>query len=271
VTAITAVRNIRQTNSRRLIVDPLRTDLSIYDKFAFDKPPVGVKYLLFPPEGIEQLDKSLALCEMVKEAQNRQTPFYISKENENCFGRVALGMEEAPPFAEAGELGVRYEIFQETRANRRLYQHIPMLRKHTVNYVVFSPMNALSFDPDVMIFYARPKQAEIILRAMSYSTGEVWQPKATSILGCSWLFVYPYESGKVNYTLTGMGFGMIGKQVFTEGYVLISVPFDWLPIITNNLKEIKWVLPAYAEGREAFLKREERTVQELAEKSKTLG
>ena len=33
-------------------MEPLRTDLSIYRKFDFDKPPVGVKFLFFPPEGI---------------------------------------------------------------------------------------------------------------------------------------------------------------------------------------------------------------------------
>ena len=252
-------------------MEQLRTDLSIYGKFGFDKPPVGVKYLFFPPEGIERLDKTLALCEMIKEAQQATSPFYITRENENCFGKVALGMEEAPAFAESGQLGIRYEIFQEARANKRLYQHIPMFKKGTVNYVVFSPIDAITFDPDLLIFYARPRQAEILLRAMSYSTGEIWEPKSTSVLGCSWLFVHPFQSAKVNYTMTGMGFGMIGKQVFQEGYVLVSVPFNWIPIITGNLREMKWVLPSYEEGREAFLKREETTVRELAELSKGIG
>lgn len=251
-------------------VDPLRTDLSIYRTFAFDKPPVGVKFLFFPPKGVERLDKTLAICEMIKEAQGRQSAFYVDKKNENCFGKVALGMDEAPTFAESGQLGVKYEIFQEARANSRLYQHIPMFKKGTVNYVAFSALDAITFDPDLLIFYAKPKQAEIILRAMSYSTGEIWEPKNTSVLGCAWLYVHPYQSGKVNYTMTGMGFGMIGKQVFTEGYVLISVPFNWIPIITANLAEMKWVLPAYTDGREEFLKREERTVRELAEESKSI-
>ena len=50
---------------------PLQTDMSIYSKFKFERPPVGVKYLFHKPEGIEPLDKSLALCEMLKEAQQR--------------------------------------------------------------------------------------------------------------------------------------------------------------------------------------------------------
>lgn len=252
-------------------MEPLRTDLSIYRKFAFDKPPVGVKFSFFEPEGIGRLDKELALCEMIKEAQGRDSAFYIDKKNENCFGTMALGMEEAPPFAESGQLGLKYEIFQEPRANARLYQQVPMFKRDTVNYVVFSPLDAITFDPDVLIFYAKPRQAEILLRAMTYSTGEIWEPKATGVLGCAWLLVHPYQSGKVNYTMTGMGFGMIGKQVFQEGYVLVSVPFNWIPTITANLGAMTWELTAYTEGREAFMKREDRVRQELVEKSKTIG
>jgi hypothetical protein len=33
-------------------------DLSIFNKFNFENQPVGVEFLFFRPEGIEQLDKS---------------------------------------------------------------------------------------------------------------------------------------------------------------------------------------------------------------------
>jgi uncharacterized protein (DUF169 family) len=54
---------------------PLQTNLSIFNRFRFEKPPVGVKFEFFKPEGIEQIDKKLAFCEMVKEAQQRGAPF----------------------------------------------------------------------------------------------------------------------------------------------------------------------------------------------------
>jgi len=66
---------------------PLKQDLSVYRKFNFEKQPVGVKFLPTRPEGIEQLDKTLSFCEMLKEAQERGTPFYFARENENCFGK----------------------------------------------------------------------------------------------------------------------------------------------------------------------------------------
>jgi uncharacterized protein (DUF169 family) len=114
-----------------------------------------------------------------------------------------------------------------------------------------------------LILTAKPSQAEIVLRAMTYSTGEPWQPKATPVLGCSWLYVYPYESGKVNYVMTGMHFGMKAREVFPEGLVILSIPYNWIPTITQNLKEMKWVLPAYALGREKWMEEEKRAMREL--------
>jgi len=249
---------------------PLQTDLSIYNKFNFEKPPVGVKFTLSRPEGIEQIDKSLPFCEMFKEAQQRKTPFYFSKENEDCVGKIVLGMEDMPLHVLGGLIGPKFGIFQDSRANNKIYQHIPTFNKGIVNFVAFSTLDKLTFEPDLLIIAATPRQAEIVLRAMSYSTGEIWDPKATPVLGCAWLYIYPYQSGKVNYTVTGLAFGMISKQIYEEGWILISIPYNWLPTITQNLQEMTWVLPSYTDGREQFLKREQRVFAEAEKESEIL-
>jgi uncharacterized protein (DUF169 family) len=246
---------------------PLQTDLSIFNKFKFEKPPVGVKFLYFKPKRIQQLDKSLAFCEMVKEAQQRGSPFYFAKENEDCFGKVPLGMVEAPSWGEGGEFGPRLEIFQEPRANARIYQYVPKFPKSTVNYVALSSLDKLTFEPDLLILRATPSQAEVVLRAMSYSTGAIWESKMTGVLGCAWIFVYPYQSGKINYVPTGMTFCAKALQPFPEGWILISIPWDWIPIITQNLKEMKWVLPSYTDGREKYVKRRDSLITKLSQKS----
>ena len=165
----------------------------------------------------------------------------------------------------SGNLGIEFEVFQEARANWRLYQYQPHIPKGAINYVAFSPIDKLPFEPDLLIIMAAVSQAEIVMRAMSYSTGEIWSSRLTPVGACSWLFAYPYQSGKVNYTITGMGFGMKAKQVFPEGWMLISIPYDWIPIITQNLREMKWVLPSYTEGREKFIEREKRVRAKILE------
>ena len=246
---------------------PLQTDLSIFNRFKFEKPPVGVKFLYFKPEGIGPIDKKLPACEMIKEAQQRGMPFYFTKENEDCFGKVPLGMEEMPSWGEGGELGPELEIFQERRANTRIYQYFPKFPKGTVNYVALSSLDKLTFEPDILILITTPSQAEIVLRAMSYFTGQIWESKKTGVLGCAWLYVYPYQSGKVNYTVAGMSFGMKAQEVFPEGWMLISIPWDWIPVITQNLKEMKWVLPSYTDGREKYIKRRDSLITKLTQKS----
>jgi uncharacterized protein (DUF169 family) len=243
---------------------PLLTDLYIYKKFNFEHPIVGVKYLFEKPEGIQKLDKSLALCEMIKEAWQRESPFYITVENENCVGKLVVGWEDIPPFAESGQLGAEFEIFEEPRANSMLYYKAAKIAKGTVNYIVFSPLDKISFEPDLLFFTCDPGQAEILLRASSYSTGDIWTTKSSLVLNCSWLFAYPYISGNLNFIITGLGFGSKAKQVFTPGLIIIVVPFQLIPTVTNNLKKMKWVVPSYTDGREKFFKREHKIFEKYA-------
>ena len=243
---------------------PLQTDLSIYSKFKFERPPVGINYCFHKPEGIEKLDKPLGLCEMVKEAQQRGTPFYFTREEENCVGKAFLGMmDDTPRRSDGGQLGVKLQVFRDGRANLRLRTFVATLEKGSVNYVVLTPIDKLKFEPDLLVFLATPSQAEILLRAMTYSTGEMYESRATVVGQCSSLYIYPYISGKVNYVTTGLSFGMKGRQVFPEGWLIISIPHQWIPTITQNLKEMEWV-PGYKLGREKFIERDAIMTREAA-------
>ena len=146
-------------------------DYSILDKFNFERKPVGVKFSLEKPDGISQTDKSLGLCEMFPEAHAGE-PFYASKENVQC-GGIVVGMQEFPPVFHSGQLGPRFSMFKNQSANRRVYEYICQLAKDSVEYIIFSPTDKLTFDPDLLIFTANPTQAEILLRASSYSDGKM--------------------------------------------------------------------------------------------------
>jgi uncharacterized protein (DUF169 family) len=248
---------------------PLQTDLSIFKRFEFERPPVGVKFLFFRPEWIEQLamDKNLSFCEMLRESQNATKPFYFSKENnETCVGKILLGMEEMKPFAESGQIGPKLEIFQEPRANYAFYQHVPKFTKGVVNYVAFSPIDKLTFEPDVLIIAATPRQAEIVMRSMTYSTGELYVSKTTPVMGCAWIYIYPFQTGKVNYFLPTMVHGMKGRELFAEETILISLPYHWIPTITKNLREMKMELPSHT-SKERYLLELTEIFGELIKKS----
>ena len=237
-------------------------ELAIFNRFDFERPPVGVKFLARTPDKVERLDKVLDFCEMLVEAQ-KGSSFYAVKENFTCVGPLLLGMVEDDPIFESGQVGPRLGVFKDARANLRIYQTIPRLAKKNIKYVAFSPLDKLSFDPDVFIVTAKPSQAEIILRAMSYTTGKTWTAKGTPVIGCAWLYIYPFVSGELNFTVTGFGFGMRSRRLFPEGLVLMSIPYDLLPGLINNLKDMEWIPESYKIGGEEHKKKVKRIADEL--------
>jgi uncharacterized protein (DUF169 family) len=239
-------------------------DYSIFDKLNFERKPVGVKYSLKKPDGIEHLDKSLALCELFAEAQT-SNPFYATRENIQCGGHV-LGMLEFPPVMHSGQLGPRYSMFKTPSANRRIYEYIPLLSRDSVEYVVFSPIDQLSEDPDLLIITANTAQAEIILRASTYSNGKMWSWKGTTCLACAWIYAHPYLNSEVNLTVTGLGFSMKARQVLPEGLMLITVPFDLIPMLIENLQGMEWDPFWFSLGREGFIENTKKLVEEMREK-----
>ncbi len=237
-------------------------DYSIFDRFNFERKPVGIRYSLQKPDGIEPLDKSLGLCELFKEAQTSR-PFYATEETIQCGGIIA-GMGEFPPVMYSGQLGPNFSMFKTPGANRRVYDYIPSLPKDSVKYISCAAIDQMSFDPDVMIITANTAQAEILLRASSYANGKMWSNKGSTCLACAWLYAYPYLSGELNYVISGLGFSMKARQVLPDGLIIICVPFDVLSSLMENLRDMEWEPHWFSLGRDGFIE----AVQRLDERVK---
>jgi uncharacterized protein (DUF169 family) len=236
---------------------------AILEKFDFEKPPVGVKFLPFKPQGLERPGKLLDLCEMLVEAQKGKA-FYVTKDDFTCIGTMLLGMREMDPKFESGLVGPKLGVFKEARANRRIYQSLPRLSSNLINYLSFAPLDKMDFDPDILIILSSVSQAEILNRARSYTSGEPWTAKATTVAGCAWLYIYPYLTGEINLTVTGFGFGMKARRLFPEGRILMTIPWDRIGDVLQNLSEIEWAPESFSIGPEAHKKKMQRIREELA-------
>ncbi len=241
-----------------------KPDYSIFDKLNFERKPVGVKYSLDKPEGIEPTDKSLALCELFKEAQNGQ-PFYITKENVQC-GEQVLGMKEFPPVMYSGQLGSMFAMFKNAGANRRIYDYVPTLPQNSVKYIAHATIDKMTFEPDLLIFTATTAQAEVILRASSFTDGKMWHAKGTTCLACAWIYAHPYLTGEINYTVSGLGFSMKARNVLPDGLIIITFPFNAIPSLIDNLQEMEWDPYWFHLGRDGFYAEVKRRSGELFEK-----
>jgi len=229
-------------------------DLTILEKFEFDAPPVGVKFLTRKPDMVPRLNEKIALCEMLKKAQEGKA-FYVDGKNHTCeAGLYVLGQADALESYVSGEFGARLQIFEDTRSASRLYLHIPKIDRGVVNYLAFSPLNKLPFSPDLLIILAETHQTEILLRALSYRTGKMWVSKFTPAIGCAWTYVYPYLTGELNYNITGLGHGMKRRKLFPEGRQVVAIPYDLLTPMLHALRDMPWVLPAYKADGPEFVK-----------------
>jgi uncharacterized protein (DUF169 family) len=243
-------------------MSPISKELAVLNTFKFERSPVGVKFLSVKPKGLERPEKQFDFCEMLVEAQQGKA-FYVTKDDFTCIGPLLLGMIDGEPTFESGRVGPKLGVYRDARANRRIYQYLPRLVKGSVKYVAFAPVDKLSFEPDLLIIMASVTQAETLIRAKSYSTGEMWSARGTAAVGCAWLYLYPMVSGEMNMTITGFGFGMRSRKLFPEGMVLMTIPWDKLSQIIKNLEEMEWVPESYTLGAEGHKKKVQRIVAEL--------
>ncbi|MCJ7683772.1 MAG: DUF169 domain-containing protein [Desulfobacteraceae bacterium] len=231
-----------------------KQDFAILDKFDFDVQPVGVKFLAKQPNKVERLVENMAFCEMLKRAQGGSA-FFADIENHTCeAGLYVLGQADSPEPYISGAFGAGLKIFEEPRSAGRLYHYIPKIGRGVVNYVAFSPIEKLPFNPDVLIILAKTNQTEILLRALSYRTGKMWVSKFSPAIGCAWTYIYPYLSGELNYFITGLGHGMKRRKLFPEGRQIISIPFDLLSPMLQTLQDMPWILPAYKPDGMEFIR-----------------
>jgi len=219
----------------------------LFKKLMLPYPAVAVKYCHSCPEGVEHVGETLSFCQFVKKAQDTGREFYITKDDDDCFGKMVLGMTPKQGFAASGQVGYDFGVYGTPAANARLYNLIPTLVPGACNFVVFSPVEVCSFFPDLVICVAQAAQADIIMRATSYISGGLWESKSSPVLSCAWLYAYPYISGKVNFCITGMHHGMKRRKVYPMGLHIIAIPFEKLDEVVKALGEMDWELIAMKE------------------------
>jgi uncharacterized protein (DUF169 family) len=157
-------------------------------------------------------------------------------------------------------------MFKNPAANRRVYDYIPHLPYRSVKYITHAPVDKMDFEPDLLIFTCKPSQAEILLRASSFSDGKMWHSRATTCLACAWNYAQPYMSGEMNYTITGLGFSMKAIRAMPEGLIIISFPSNTIGSLLENLNDMELFPHWFDLGKEGFLIEREKREKELRTK-----
>lgn len=243
-------------------------DFSVLDKFNFERKPVGVKFQIQKPEGINKPGQALNMCEMLKHAQEGNV-FYVGEEDLVCVGieQMILGMKDTDPLLVSGAFGGEEGLFQGASSCRAMYKVLPTLPKGSVRYAVFAPLDKMTFDPDLLVMVANINQAQTLLRGINYATGMPIESKFTPVVACAWIYIYPVISGELNYVITGLGLGMQALNIFPPGLFIISVPFQRIPAMLENLKEMKYnAVFAPGPGGDLHRERVNKAIKEMKKK-----
>lgn len=242
----------------------------LFEKLDLPYPSIAVKYHLCKPENVKHYDgDKLAYCQYLKYAQDHQESFYITKEDDECYGKMAVGMVPKPPVTASGQAGADFEMYRSTSACRKLYQEMPVIEPGTVKYVQFSPVSKCDFDPDLIICVADLPKAEILMRATSYISGDFWESKSSPVISCAWMYAYTVITGKVNHITTGYYHGLRRRKAYPAGFEMIAIPFQKIDEVVTALDEMPWTAIAFREDEESKAELQKRIAhwQEMADES----
>lgn len=88
-------------------------------------------------------------------------------------------------------------------------------------------------------------------------------------MACAWMYVYPYLSGELNFTVSGLGYGMKSRHVLPEGLFLITIPFDLIPDLIKNLQDMDWAPHWFSLGRDRFIEAVQKLEEEMRQEFPT--
>ncbi|MBQ1415628.1 MAG: DUF169 domain-containing protein [Lachnospiraceae bacterium] len=247
----------------------LRYDYSVFEKVGLEEEPIGVRYGFFRPDDVPPLEQDVkaSICEIMRLSQKENRAFYFSDENtETCVGKVIMGMQDFGGFAESGHIGKELGVFEDHRCNHNYYHYVEKLRRGTCNYVSFAPLSKMPYEPDVLIVTAPPAQGEIIMRAMTYSTGELYKSVSSGVMGCSWFLAYPYNHQEVNFVIPRLIHGPHGRELYSDDTMIISIPYRWIPTVLHGLANMPIHLTGH-ESKEKYYAEFEGILADLGKKA----
>jgi len=231
-----------------------QNDSKLVEKLNLSYPAIAIRFCLEKPDAKHYEGEKLAFCQYLKYAQDTGEHFYITADDDACYGKLALGMADIQPVTASGEAGKDFGCFDTQMPNRLLYKDLPLLPKGTIRYVEYAPAVSCSFKPDLLFFVCTVDEADIVLRATSYFSGDLWESISAPVMSCTWMYAYPLVSKKVNHITTGLYHGLKRRKSYPKGLMMISIPYSKFPEFFRALDEMDWTLIAFREDEESKAK-----------------
>ena len=211
---------------------------------------------------------SFALCQAFALCRREGLTIVLDKESQSCpIALVGLGLVRPDEY-----LSGKYALVpanQTMQARIRAAEAMPRFEYGKFKYILISPIQSASFDPDVIILYGNGAQVMRLIQAAVFASGESLTSKSTGAGGCLLTVVAPIFEGVCKYTIPGNGERRLG--LVADGELGFAMPKNRFEEVANGLKlshdgkqtypispgylklEYKFAAPAYVELRKALI------------------
>ena len=212
------------------LTEKTRHSAKLQEALGLEGSPVAAAILPQPPDGLKEWRRKATPCMMLQSAR-RGIAFYCSGDSIFCSGRAHLGIAE-PPVRNLEDFLVRGEKLSGSRA--AAHKMLELVKKRTPKlgeYLAFSPLEKVSFNPDVILFVGTPLQISRIIFLDAFETGEIDTVHGEPL--CSGVIATPITTRKIGVSFLDMTCRRFGKYKPEE--MVIGVPSERLSRIVNSI------------------------------------
>jgi uncharacterized protein (DUF169 family) len=203
--------------------------------------PVAVKLVKSPdeiPEGYHKISEKKRHCEFVQDARLDENKCYSTAEEHLCKGGAGvMGIEPLPESVATGKMYHQLGNFETAEGAQETITAIPK-SSETYYASLYSPLETVEYEPDVIILVLTPKQALRVSQAYLRAKGGRISSDYSGIQSlCADAVVAVKERGIPNMTLGCSGSRKYAK--IAEEEVIIGIPVKNFDEIVDALKTFK--------------------------------
>ncbi len=165
--------NRRPRKSHRSETNKLRAEAKkIIETLGLKWTPIAAKFSAHPQETGDSTRK-LAVCEALDAVKRKNLVLTLSKENCSCFGgRHFTGLEILPVETLAPAVTTKkHRVYESTCAALASISKQPQ-PVHRGDFLTLGPLEEFKTDPDLVLFFVNPAQADRILGLASFKDAE---------------------------------------------------------------------------------------------------
>jgi uncharacterized protein (DUF169 family) len=185
---------------------------------------------------------SFTLCQALALGRREGLTVVLDKDSQSCpIALTGLGFVRPEAY-----LSGKYTLAPTNRpaeAQKKAAEAIPRFEFGKFRYILISPIQKASFDPDVIIFYGSGAQVMRMIQAAVFASGESLTSRSSGAGGCLLPIVEPIVEGKCKYAVPGNGERRLG--LIADGELAFSMP-------SNRFEEVVRGLKLSHEGKQTY-------------------